>query len=154
MIARKILAAGAVLSVLSVGATAAVASATPTSKTFAIKALGANEMGKGDSMSSAFATGTITVNTLKHDVCYEITTHDLKNITMSHIHLGKKGAEGNVVATLNVMDFNLKAMGHACVTVPAAVAKQIFANPTGYYFNVHTTLNAGGAVRGQMVRAN
>ena len=150
MIARKILTAGAVLSVLSVGATAAVASAAPTAKTFAINARGVNEMGKGDSMSSAFARGTITVNTLKHDVCYEITTHDLKNITMSHIHLGKKGVEGNVVVTLNVKDFNLKAMGHACVSVPAATAKQIFDNPTGYYFNVHTKQYPNGAVRAQL----
>ena len=150
MIARKILTVGAVLSVLSVGATAAVASAAPTSKTFVINAVGSNEMGKGDSMSGAYAKGTITVNTLKHDVCYEITTHDLKNITMSHIHLGKKGVEGNVVVTLNVMDFNLKAMGHACVTVPARTAKQIFANPTGYYFNVHTKQYPNGAVRAQL----
>lgn len=150
MITRKILTAGAVLSILSMGATSVVASAAPTSKTFAINAMGANEMGRGDSMSSAFARGTITVNTLKHNVCYEIMTHDLKNITMSHLHLGKKGAEGNVVVTLNVMDFNLKAMGHACVTVPAMTAKQIFANPTGYYFNVHTKQYPNGAVRAQL----
>jgi hypothetical protein len=36
----------------------------------------------------------------------------------------------------------------------AAVAQGIFNNPAGNYFNVHTTLNTGGAIRGQLVRAN
>ena len=37
---------------------------------------------------------------------------------------------------------------------PAAVAQGIFNNPSGNYFNVHTTLNTGGAIRGQLVRSN
>jgi hypothetical protein len=28
----------------------------------------------------------------------------------------------------------------------------IVSNPAGYYFNVHTQLNGGGAIRGQLVR--
>ena len=36
----------------------------------------------------------------------------------------------------------------------AAVAQAIVNNPGGNYFNVHTTLNTGGAVRGQLVRTN
>jgi hypothetical protein len=35
---------------------------------------------------------------------------------------------------------------------PATLAQQIIDNPAGYYFNVHTALNPGGAVRGQLVR--
>ena len=31
-------------------------------------------------------------------------------------------------------------------------AQQIIDNPNGYYFNVHTTLNPGGAARGQLVK--
>jgi hypothetical protein len=34
----------------------------------------------------------------------------------------------------------------------APVAQSIFNNPAGNYFNVHTTLNGGGAIRGQLVR--
>jgi hypothetical protein len=29
---------------------------------------------------------------------------------------------------------------------------EIIANPNGYYFNVHSALNPGGAVRAQLVR--
>ncbi len=40
-------------------------------------------------------------------------------------------------------------------TVPAAtVAQGIFNNPAGNYFNIHTTLNTGGAIRGQLVKTN
>jgi hypothetical protein len=31
-------------------------------------------------------------------------------------------------------------------------ATQIVANPGGYYFNVHSNLNTGGVIRGQLVR--
>jgi len=31
-------------------------------------------------------------------------------------------------------------------------AAAIMANPAAYYFNVHTALNQGGAVRGQLTR--
>ena len=31
-------------------------------------------------------------------------------------------------------------------------ATNIAANPAGFYFNVHTPLNPGGAVRGQLVK--
>jgi hypothetical protein len=34
----------------------------------------------------------------------------------------------------------------------ATVASNIFNNPAGNYFNVHTTVNGGGAIRGQLVR--
>jgi hypothetical protein len=33
----------------------------------------------------------------------------------------------------------------------AATINSIVANPAGFYFNVHTTLNPGGVVRGQLV---
>jgi hypothetical protein len=37
---------------------------------------------------------------------------------------------------------------------PAAVASGIFNNPAGNYFNVHTSRNTGGAIRGQLVETN
>ena len=33
-----------------------------------------------------------------------------------------------------------------------ADATNIVANPAGFYFNVHTAINPGGAVRGQLVK--
>jgi hypothetical protein len=34
----------------------------------------------------------------------------------------------------------------------AELAQDIINNPSNYYFNVHSNLNPGGAVRGQLVR--
>ena len=36
------------------------------------------------------------------------------------------------------------------VTASADVITQILANPQNFYFNAHTTLNGGGAIRGQL----
>ena len=38
--------------------------------------------------------------------------------------------------------------------VTAYADKSLLDNPAGNYFNVHTTINTGGAIRGQLVKAN
>jgi hypothetical protein len=38
------------------------------------------------------------------------------------------------------------------IAVSAANAQGILDNPAGYYFNVHSTANGGGFMRGQLVR--
>src|SRR5262249_60282161 len=38
------------------------------------------------------------------------------------------------------------------LAVPTDVRDRILANPAGFYFNVHSNLNPGGVVRGQLVR--
>jgi CHRD domain-containing protein len=42
----------------------------------------------------------------------------------------------------------------SATVTPAAVAQSVFDNPTGNYFNVHTTINTGGAIRGQLARVD
>jgi CHRD domain len=79
----------------------------------------------------------------------------------AHIHIGAAGVPGAIVVgtTLAPTAPVLMGDGTANVSVPSvagalsqALAAQITANPAGYYFNVHTALNPGGAVRGQLVR--
>jgi hypothetical protein len=36
--------------------------------------------------------------------------------------------------------------------VSQADAQAIISNPSGYYFNIHTALTPGGAIRGQLVK--
>ncbi len=36
----------------------------------------------------------------------------------------------------------------------AQVAQGVFNNPSGNYFNVHTSVNTPGAIRGQLVKQN
>jgi hypothetical protein len=78
----------------------------------------------------------------------------------AHIHPGAAGATGGVLVgtTISASAPVLMGDGTANVTVTAtpeisqANAQQILANPAGFYFNVHTPLNPGGAVRGQLTR--
>jgi hypothetical protein len=82
-------------------------------------------------------------------------------LTGAHIHPGAAGAAGGVIWSLGVAtgDFVL-ANGAVTFTKSAvtpadiATAQAVLNNPAGFYFNVHTTLTPGGAVRGQLVRAN
>jgi CHRD domain-containing protein len=78
----------------------------------------------------------------------------------AHIHPGAAGVAGGVflgVAGLSAAAPVGMADGSATLTftgtqITQDQATQIVANPAGYYFNVHTPVNGGGAVRGQLVR--
>ena len=88
-------------------------------------------------------------------------------LTGAHIHNGTAGNNSGVVVGLPLTpttDTSLPS-GQGTITKtglsstsstvsPAAVAQGIFNNPAGNYFNVHTTINGGGAIRGQLVRSN
>jgi hypothetical protein len=80
-------------------------------------------------------------------------------IIAGHIHIGATGVNGPVVvdtglalaAPMVLADgtANLIATGRP---ISQELAAQIVANPGGYYFNLHSPLNQGGVVRGQLTR--
>jgi hypothetical protein len=81
-------------------------------------------------------------------------------INAAHIHPGVAGSNGGVLVntgltpgeiTLPNGSGNLVKSG---VALTVEQANQIIANPAAFYFNVHTSVNPGGAVRGQLVRTN
>jgi CHRD domain len=81
-------------------------------------------------------------------------------LTGAHIHPGAAGANGSVVVSLGLTSGEIvlangsQTFSRNGITVDAALAQTILNNPAGYYFNVHTTINTGGAARGQLVRVN
>lgn len=81
-------------------------------------------------------------------------------ITLSHIHTGAAGTNGTVVVNLALSPGEITlANGSGTIvktniTMTVDLANQIIANPAGFYFNAHTALNPGGAVRGQLVATN
>ena len=80
------------------------------------------------------------------------------NITLAHIHTGAAGVNGGVVvnsqlsaATSIPTPTGGASFQRAALTADsAATVTAIVANPAAFYFNVHTTLNPGGVVRGQL----
>ena len=83
------------------------------------------------------------------------------NIVLAHIHQGTAGMNGPVV-----FDTGLSTMSPISLTTGGAVisrtgltispdlAQAIMANPSQFYFNVHTDANMSGAVRGQLAPAD
>ena len=79
------------------------------------------------------------------------------NIILAHVHTGAAGVNGPFVINSNLSaatpiptPTGSAGFERSAIPVDAAVINALVANPSGHYFNIHTTLNPGGAVRGQM----
>ena len=77
----------------------------------------------------------------------------------AHIHNAPAGVNGGIFVNtrLSATAPILATDGTANVSITIddltqAQAMQVLSNPAGHYFNVHTPLNPGGAVRGQLTR--
>ena len=77
----------------------------------------------------------------------------------AHIHPGAAGVNGPVLVNTGLSAANQITLADgtgtltfSAIPVSQVDAQAIVSNPAGYYFNVHTGLNPGGAIRGQLVR--
>jgi hypothetical protein len=128
--------------------------------------------------ADATASGTMQLTmTVTRDGANNITgaTYDFQvnvtgfpantTLTGAHIHAAPAGTNSSVVVGLPLTSADtavptgqstiIKTGVTANVAANAAtVAQNIFNNPAGNYFNVHTTVNGGGAIRGQLVKTN
>ena len=79
-------------------------------------------------------------------------------ITAAHIHTGAAGTNGGFIVNLGLTagEITLTTGSGAIVknniTLTVDLANQIIANPSAFYFNVHSPLNPGGFARGQLTR--
>lgn len=106
------------------------------------------------------ASGEVTSASVDFSVNYKFPAP--VTITAMHIHDGPAGSNGPVVidsAVLRAEDVTAGALPVLQAQVSASTAaalnavKGILADPSRYYVNVHTTANPGGAIRGQLQRA-
>jgi hypothetical protein len=126
--------------------------------------------------ADAGASGTMQLTmTVTRDAASNVTgaTYDFvlnltgfpanTTLTGAHIHNAPAGTNSGVVVNLAVSGAETQlATGQSTITKTglsaqntanaAAVAQSIFNTPAGNYFNVHTTVNGGGAIRGQLVK--
>jgi hypothetical protein len=79
-------------------------------------------------------------------------------VNIAHIHTGATGVAGPILinTTVNpgevVLNGGSGTFTRTGISLSAANAQAIIDNPSGFYFNIHTTLNPGGVMRGQLVK--
>jgi hypothetical protein len=149
------------------------APAAPAAPKFTATLLPSNEVpAVTNADAPASGTVTMTMNNTK-DAAGNITasTADFQvvltgfpagtTLTGAHIHPGAAGTNGGVIWSLAlgtgeiVLANGATTFSKTAITpADVATAQAILNNPAGFYFNVHTTISTGGAVRGQLVRAN
>ena len=119
--------------------------------------------------STGSGTATITLNLTKDSagnitaatVTFQINLTGFPantNLTAAHIHQGATTCACPVVVSTTLANGELVlgngSGGFTKASIPAGadVAQGMINNPSAYYFNVHTTLNGGGAARGILVK--
>jgi hypothetical protein len=114
---------------------------------FSAKLAGGNEVPDGDPNGS----GSAAVKVRGTEICYDLKWTGFEAI-MAHIHVGPAGENGDVVVPFFTSESPLDASSKSgCVTAKATVVKNIIANPSNYYVNVHSPEFPKGAARGQLV---
>jgi hypothetical protein len=148
MLARRAVALFAAASSLALIPLAVPASAHSAAfpKVFIAVLRGANEVPAADPDGVALAAAT--VNPSSGEICYLLAQKNLQgDVILAHIHRGAAGVNGPVVVPL---DAPVDGVSHNCVDVDPALAADIADNPRDFYFNIHTTVFKGGAIRAQL----
>jgi hypothetical protein len=143
---------------------------TPTKPTFRAALSPANEVPpvtNAESTGSGTATITLDTTTNASGQITAATATFVVNLSgfpagtsmnIAHIHQGASTCACPVVVNTgltagnNVLTTGSGTFTVAGIAVTADVASAILANPGNFYFNVHSTLNGGGAARGQLSR--
>jgi hypothetical protein len=82
------------------------------------------------------------------------------NIILGHIHTGGPGATGSPIVNTGLTAATAVVLANGSISnhtisnidVTPTNAQAIIDNPNGFYYNLHTTINPGGAARAQLVR--
>ena len=121
--------------------------------------------------TEAGASGTVTIRlNLTRDSAQTITaaTVDFQAsmtgfpagsaISIAHIHEAAAGVVGGIVVNTGLTLGEVTLVNGAGsftkngVNTTPEIAQRILNNPAGFYFNVHSSANPGGVIRGQLVR--
>ncbi|HEU4389290.1 MAG TPA: CHRD domain-containing protein [Blastocatellia bacterium] len=113
----------------------------------------------GNIEASGFGNAVVTFDDVANTFRFDVTLSGLPNSTLlilSHIHEGAAGVNGPVrvdsglTPAAPIPVANGGAAFTRTGTLSAAQLAAIKANPAGFYFNVHSAVNPGGVVRGQL----
>ncbi|HEX9366612.1 MAG TPA: CHRD domain-containing protein [Vicinamibacterales bacterium] len=150
------------VSMLAIGA-AGCGSSTPSSPStttiFTVQLSALNEVPPiTNAEATARGTAVITIDSVKNTVDFNVSLNSFpagSAVNIAHIHgPAPVGNNASVVISTTLTPGNVTltngsgTFSFLQVTAPAATIAAILANPSNFYFNVHTTLNGGGAIRG------
>lgn len=87
-----------------------------------------------------------TFNSSQNQVCYELTTTNIADITGLQIRVGDRNTVGPTLISLQAN------VAKDCVSVEAGKLAELMKNPSNYYVSVQTQEFPNGAIRGQLGR--
>ncbi|MBP8273741.1 MAG: CHRD domain-containing protein [Acidobacteria bacterium] len=150
--------------------TAPTAVVPPSSYTFTASLLPANEV-PAVTNAERSGTGTVTIiMNVTRDTAGSITAATAgfsvtltgfpagTTLTGAHIHQAAAGATAGVIVNTGLANGEValttgsSAFAKTSINVTVDTANNLVANPSGFYFNVHSTTNTGGVARGQLVK--
>ena len=79
-------------------------------------------------------------------------------LTKAHIHSGAAGANGGILVSVGLTDGEVRfatgagSFSKTGIALTVDQANAILANPSGFYFNIHTASNPDGVARGQLTQ--
>jgi hypothetical protein len=128
-----------------------LAAAVVQAQTYGVVMTGSQERPTPNT-SPGWGNATVTFDSTRSNINVAITVKGLTSaITGAHIHEKVTGTEvgGIVVGFTPLASFtNGKLAG--TFPIDSAVAGRLAANPSTFYMNVHTTVNPGGEIRGDL----
>ena len=151
------------------GSSSTTAPTTTTNPTFTAQLSPANEAPNPIANAESVASGNVTITFVTTKDASGAVTSAVgtavvnmqgfpagSSITLAHIHTGASGVAGPVFVAFIPSGSVPLTNGAGTFTqtnnLTGDQATAIMNNPGGYYFNVHTALNPGGVMRGQLVR--
>lgn len=99
------------------------------------------------------ATGAAVITVIGNLVSWKVTVTDIDSIILGHIHKGVVDSAGGVVVNFAPAPTGLNFTGTA-TQGSAVVVDSVLTLMRGdrAYVNIHTRVNGGGELRGQLVR--
>ena len=159
------------VTMLAIGVAGCGSSSNPTSpdtiKIFTVPLSSANENPPiTNAEQGAKGTAVITIHTDTNTIDFSVSLNSFPNganVILAHIHPGVAGVNGPALIGVGLSATNNLPLPNGSGTftftgvtaqtssaTAAANVQAILANPQNFYFNVHTTANPGGVMRGQM----
>lgn len=109
--------------------------------------------------ATARGTAVVTIDSVANKIDFSVSLNSFTAgsvINVAHIHRAPAGTTAGVLLSTGLTAGSVTLTNGSGTfsfqSVPAGAADiaDMIANPQNYYFNVHSALNPGGAIRGQL----